>query len=1093
MMRDLNEKEKKIIELIQQTPKSFKELNEIGGNILRSESTLDRTLKSLKRMKYIESFPVNDPNTRIKKRYRLTEQYYYEKEALSKDQQLSKMIKSRLNWQNVFDKMRNFLEFEYPMFFENPDLIEAKEIYSDVFSYLVFFNIDSEMLRENSKRYFDLMLYLILHHPDEKYIAMQKEFDFNPIRFREIIDKFKNDNKLEEFIFQGKNKNKKEVYYVISEDPILYFIRQQVETYFFKFLLCWQFPRVYLEDHFDFLFHFSHQILDDLMIKFKGQKNQNVIKFLTNNRICVLTYIRKYILEFLDKIIMESNVKDIEYPLELLLKDQKEAYIFKLVSSPEILTGVEKQYLEYHIEFLCSNIEKIEVFKNLIEEVIDKIEEISNLESKKNEVLFLKSRLLMLLRIFYHQNKTSYKSFKKEYNSKHGLKKLSYSKISEEIFIDLERILPEVDTKKEDVKKKFIIRHLLERIDHLTNKVNKYPKEKLEFFQKIEEIYEIASKYFSEKSQYPFLKKKCELFLKDIDLFKDSEIIFIIKKLKTDYPSNKEILLLLFRYLKKTNNIIEVNNVIKNNHWILKDKILMFERFVTDISLEFNLIEFFNLKVEDLQGLLKSKSDESLKLINNLLKTIAYILESKGSIFDAYFIYYLTCILEQDIAFDPSKRGIIDSYFPSYDKNLAHFKAYAPAYLNVMRMYQQYSELLFSSTEFKEDITKLISHIIQRIDPPEKRDNYIKSFPLLIKNFLLIAEFFQLDSDFNEIMESVEKGLEFNINKTKKREIKTIRDISKEEKGILCKIRENFKDFNKNTESPDFLVAVFNIEKFLEDLNRTSVDKIIPQRSLFQGQFSKIANLQMQYVVAKFPELAEYSIRNYFSNNFRFYNEDLKGREFNINHFNFYNFQKNIMSEQKKSEFELKERIFTDGIDTNGYPFKLAFSRKYKIPELKDRSFWKDLFKDLENDENQLIELLDLYIFHSRFFVSFNYLEKFVLLILKKYDLENALNYLDTFFNYLIWFNERLKNPRKNITPYTLEQDSFFQVFDFCFNIIRAKIYWEYRERSKAQDHVNLADKSLKKVEQKSQKLFGLTIIIKYKKDLDELKAKLLI
>lgn len=1090
-MRDLNEKEKKIIELIEQAPKSFKELNEIGGILLRSESTLDRALKFLKRINYIESYPVNDPNTRIKKRYRLTEQFYNEKEALSKDQQLSKMIKSRLNWQNVFDKMLSFLEFEYPMLFENPESIEAKEIYSDVFSYLIFFNIDSEMLKNNSKRYFDLMLYLILHHPDQKYRTMLKEFDFNPIRFREIIDKFKDDNRLEEFIFQIKNKNKRGIYYLISDDPILYSIRQQVETYFFKFLLCWQFPGIYLEDHFDFLFHFSHKILNDLIIKFKGQKNQKIIKFLTNNRICLLTYIRKYILEFLDKIKMEIDVEDIEYPLELLPRDQKESYIFELVLSPEILTGVEKRYLEYHIEFLCSNTEKIDVFQNVIEEIIDKIENMSNLESKKNEALFLKSRLLMLIRIFYHKNKTLYKSFKKEYNSKYGLKKIGYSKISEEIFIGLKEILPNIDTKREDVKKKFIIRHLLERIDHLANKVNKYPKEKSNFFQKIQEIYEIASKYFSEKSQYPFFKKKCDLFSKGIDLVKGSEVIFIIKKLKNNYPRNKEVLFLLFRYLKKTNNIIEVNKVIKNNHWSLKDKITIFERIVIDVHPEFNLIEFFNLKTEDFQDLLKSKSDEGLKLINNLLKPVAYILESRGSIFDAFFVYYLTCILEQDIAFDPSERGYIDLYFPLYDFSIIHFKAYSPAYLNVLRMYQQYSELLFSSTEFKEEITQLISHSIHRIGSTEKMENYVKSFPMLIKNLLLLAEFFHLDSDFNEIMQSVEKGLEFNINKTKTREVKTNKDISKEEKDVLYKIRDNFKDFNESTESLDFLIAVININQFLENLNESSVDKVLSQKRVSQDKFTEIANIQMKYGVNRFPELAEYNIRNYYSINFPFYNLDLIEREYNIKLFNFYNFQKNLISEQKKSEFELIERIFTNEIDTNGYPFKLAFSRKYKIPESKDLPFWNDLYMELENDENQLIELLDLYIFHSRFFFSFNDLEKLIIITLKKYDLENALNYLDTFYNYLIWFNERLKNPRTYITPYNLEQDLLFQIFAFCFNTIRAKIYWEYRERGKAQDYVNLADKSLKKITEKSQELFSLTIIHKYKKDLDELKAKL--
>ena len=479
-MRDLNEKEKKIIEIIQQIPKSFKELHESGDNLLRSESTLDRTLKSLQRINYIESFPVSDPNTRIKKRYRLTEQYHIEKEALNKDQKISKMIKNRLNWQNVHAKMGSFLEFEYPTFYENTNLDEARDIHSDVYSYLVFFNIDSDTLSGNSEMYFHLMLYLILRHPDEKYESMRKEFDFSPSKFQKIVDTFKEENKLLEFNF--KKKNKKRVYYLIADDPILYSLKQQAETiYFNKFLLCWQFPEVHLEDHFDFLFNFSHQILEDLIIKFKCQENQKITKFLNNNRICLLTYIRKYILEFLDKIKIENTDLDIDYPLELLPKYQKEEYAFGLLLSPEILTGIEKRYLEYQMLSLCSSLEKNNEFLNIIETVVNRI---VNIESNRIRKLYLKSRLLMLIRIFYHQNKTLYKSFRKEYNANNKVIKISYSKISEEIMNDIYEILPDIDLKREDFKKKFIIRHLLERIDHFTNQINKHPKNNQFFYHR---------------------------------------------------------------------------------------------------------------------------------------------------------------------------------------------------------------------------------------------------------------------------------------------------------------------------------------------------------------------------------------------------------------------------------------------------------------------------------------------------------------------------------------------------------------------------------------------------------------------------------
>jgi len=130
--------------------------------------------------------------------------------------------------------------------------------------------------------------------------------------------------------------------------------------------------------------------------------------------------------------------------------------------------------------------------------------------------------------------------------------------------------------------------------------------------------------------------------------------------------------------------------------------------------------------------------------------------------------------------------------------------------------------------------------------------------------------------------------------------------------------------------------------------------------------------------------------------------------------------------------------------------------------------------------------------FNSRFFISFSDLEKFALILLNKYNIENAVNYLNTFHSYLIWFNERLKNPRAYIIPYTRDQDSIFLIFDFCFNVIKAKLYWEYRERSIAKDYINQADKILKMIEKKPHKLFDIKIYYKYNEDLINLKTSLL-
>lgn len=1088
-MRELNEKEEKIIELLQQSPKSFKELNSSGGNLLRSDSTLDRLLKSLKRIEYIESFPISDPNTRIKKRYRLTKKYYDEKEAQGKDQQISRMIKSRLNWQNVFDRMLRFLEFEYPMIFQNPELFEAKEIYSDLFSYLVFFNIDSETLKFKPKLYFELMLYLILHHPDEKYESIQKQFEFNPIEFQEVIENFKNKKKLEEFVYQEQKSSHKEIYYLISDDPILYFIRQQVETYFFKFLLCWQFPGVYLEDHFDFIFNYSHKILEELDSKYKNQNEKNLVRFLKKNRLCLLTYIREYILEFLDKINMETTLEGIDYPLELLTINQKEVYLTELILSSEILTGVETGYLEYHIESLALNPKKIE---EIITKILVRIEEISQIELKDEETLLLKSRLLMLIRIFYHYNKTSYRIFKKEYYSKSGRKIISYSSISADIFNKIKEILVNLDIRIENVKKNFIIRHFLERIDHLTNKIIKYPDKKAEFFISIQNIYDIASESFSEKSQYPFFKKKCELFFKDIEMIKESEVISILRKLVDYYPRNSDILNLVFRYLNKTRNLARISEIIRGNKWSLKDKILIFERNVLDIPSDFNIIEFFDLTTEDFQYLLKSSTEDDSKLLLYLLKSLAFILEQRGSLFDCFFIYYFTCILEQDIAFDPLKRGFTSSYFPPLHFSLNYFKAYGPGYLNLLRLKRQYSENLFSSLEFRERITKLLSQNIRKIETKNEFENYIASFPILFENFSLLSRFFQLDDEFNEIMLAIEKGIEPDNTKTKEKVIKTSQDISKEEKDILNKISDNFKNYNKKTNSLDFLLSPINIDSFLQNINKKALEKILPGTIYPQDRLTEIANKQMEYSIDKFPNLAGSSIFNLLSYSNPFYNKNIKVENFNLQFFNYNYFQKSLEERVQETDLGLIDNRFGVKNRSKDYPFNLAFDKKYEIPKREDYNFWFDLIKDFENKKDALIELLDLYLFHSRFFTSFEIFEKLVLLILNHYDLNRALQYIDTFYNYLIWYYKRLKNPRTYIIPYTLGLENLFHIFDFGFNTIKAKTYWDFRDRYKSTDYVKKAYKSLNYLEAESENLFGLASLNNLKRDLNALREKMI-
>ncbi len=1088
----MNEKEEKIIELLEQSHLSFKELHDKGGILLRSESTLNRILKSLQRMNYIESFPVEDPNTRIKKRYHLTKKYYDDKEERGKNLQLSKMIKTRLNWQNVFDKMINFLELEYPIFFQNPEQLNVKEIYSDIFSYLIFFKIDYDTLGKNSKLYFELMLYLIIHHPDNKYRSIQKEFDFNIEDFREFFIEFKNEKKLETFVKQESTSSIKEFYYLISDDPILYFIRQQVETIFFKFLLCWQFPGVFLEDNFDLIFNYSHQILNNLFNKFESESNEYVMSFIKKNRICLLTYTREYIFEFLDKIKMETQIQDTEYPLELLPREQKEEYITELILSPEILTRVENKYIEKHLEFLGLNFEKVQKLEELLKGLLLKIEDISNIELKSEELLFLKSRLLTLVRIFYHSNKDLYKKFKKNYNSSGPLIEISYSKISDDIFNGVIEILLNLDTKREDIKKKFTIRQLLERIDHISNKIQKSPDEKEKFNLAIMEIFKVASINFSEKSQYPFFKKKCQLFFEDIKLFDEAEIITIIKKLKKDYPRNTEVLKLILKYLSKSRNHKVVNEIIKDNSWSSLDKIKIFEGFVFDVPVKLNLVELFNLSPGSLQDMLKTTMEKNSNMLQKLLKSVAFILEERGSIIDAFFIYYLASILEQNIEFDPSKRGYIHSYLSMPDFNVNRFRLYGPAYLNLMRMDQQYAELLFENPGFREEITLIIISNFYAIEPNELMDKYIKNFSSLLDVFSLIANYFDLESDFQNLVHAIKTKKEIKISIVRKGDIKTIMDVTKKEKQNLLVIINKLKEFNSNTKTLDYVATAFSIDNFLREKEK-KIKQFIPSNIGYIDPFSKFMSVQREYGIDEFPDLARANIFKFASSNSPFIYNNPTVKEYDLMHYNLYNFNRNLMGEQQKPEFDLIEKIFSSNRDSNDYPFKLAFERRYDIPENKELTFWRDGIKDLKHDEDQLIEILDLYFFHSRFFISFDFLKDLVLLILRKYDVNASINYINIFSNYISWYYKRIINPREEVIPYALGQDFIFQLFDFGFNTLKAEVFWEYRDRNEAQNYVNLASQALVEIKKQSLKLFGLSFLEELEENLAKLKTELMV
>ena len=77
----LNETQKIIIQLLNESPKSFTELKQAGGEDLKSDATLSRNLNRLVDENLIEKFDPPEKIPHIRFRYRLTQIYHDQKEV----------------------------------------------------------------------------------------------------------------------------------------------------------------------------------------------------------------------------------------------------------------------------------------------------------------------------------------------------------------------------------------------------------------------------------------------------------------------------------------------------------------------------------------------------------------------------------------------------------------------------------------------------------------------------------------------------------------------------------------------------------------------------------------------------------------------------------------------------------------------------------------------------------------------------------------------------------------------------------------------------------------------------------------------------
>jgi len=533
MPNDSIDLQEKLINYLKESPKSFKELKKSGDKSLKNDSTLNRYLKKLKRKGFIEKEYPEVKVSGIRFRYKLTKNYYEQIELNTKKSKLENWVSSKIESQYIFNFIKHFLEDENPVLTETRNF---NSILLDIYSYIKYLNLSFKKITENPNLYVNCIVYIILNHPDQKYKSFQDSFQLNILEFEDLISDFKRNESLKEFQFKCPTKNVEERY-LIAEDPILHNFKEQIETYFQKFLMCWEFPDVYFDKNYYFLYHFSYFVLDNEYIKIK-KNSKDLVNFFQKNQLCLLIFIREYLWEFLKKLELES---EFEPPFLLLDYAQKKEAVSNIFLSPAPLPSNEKKKIENFLYKIHTKEESnLDFLKNLILKVILKITESSDFLNihEQETLVFYKIHLQFLLRVFQNIDNKSYQEFKKDKANNLDLSniRLSYSSLSDEIFEDIIKLRIGFGEKVDYEKRSFTIRFLLERIDHFENLLNIGKMDLAIATERIKEVYIFVTKHFSKKIQYQFIKKIQKIDIEDIKSLIDSETIELFK-----IPNNNKI------------------------------------------------------------------------------------------------------------------------------------------------------------------------------------------------------------------------------------------------------------------------------------------------------------------------------------------------------------------------------------------------------------------------------------------------------------------------------------------------------------------------------------------------------------------------
>ncbi|MHA1147590.1 MAG: winged helix-turn-helix domain-containing protein [Promethearchaeota archaeon] len=1078
---ELREGEKIIINLLEKEDLSYTEIQERRRDKLSSGTSLSKYLKNLKKLNLIEDYKT--PDSRYRSKYRLTEEYHNIKKRDFKKNRINQWMEDRTDWQIILNLLQRHLETHYPNVLQEYPNFKLRDFVIDIYSYMKYFQFDVKLLYSEFQYYINLVIYLIINHPDGKYNRFKDIFKLSIFSFNDVINQLKINEQLESFSYKENQNNQLIIddsinYFLITEDPILNLFKKEIETLFPKFLLCWEFPNVKLEEYFSFLLQFSYSILSNSYEIVIRSKKEPLIDFYQRFKSCLIIYIREYIFSFLNILRLKSDKAEVENrpPLELLPAKEKIEYREKLlVSSISLPNSIKKSIESFFVsqKSLDKEIIKhlISIIKKLAQDIEDKFNSSDLIQS--SELIYKKSHLMFLLRVFHKLDNKLYKKFQNDTITDFPNLRMSYSYLSDNIFETIIKYNIGVEKEDDYLKSSFVIRNFFERIRHLSNLI-KLEGNQPHIIQKFKEIFNLVEKNFSQKINIQFLKQKINIFLEGVQIETREDIYMLINRLVELDNKDLDLGKLAMQYYVKYKDLDEFNTIFKKFQLSLKEKIKILENFIETIPLDFDLFNFLDIEKsydrefflkEDIQNKIKIQTD--LEYFRLLLKELAIFYERKKN-YQAAMTYYFLGSLDNnpDIQKTPDVKISNKSWLKK------------PMALNFIQLYLKNKD---EDRHFKienPEIIKLIyeprKEFIETNNIVEEISEFDEEIPYLINIFIKIYLFQEIS-----LKNPKYKDLVFKI-------IKKIDHLT----GITSKV-------TKDSEKTDEEIYLLNILAIVGRFKKFQYFKFLGIQLQVQFYLQNIKNSDSSEIIPKYLEPSPYAEPlfnlNIVGNLYRSpYNSLLNKSLESKNIIPLVTLMHQINQlEIKKKEFTRLRIIFRE-LDPEkiyhkkGFPFEIAFSWQYNIPKEWKKEKWKSVIKQVNNFPLIEIELMDLYLYHDGDYIDFEILENLCLNLLKIYGINWAERYLDQYIDYLIWYSDRVETFRlfEEIEDFDLIQ----KIFNFIRYLIKAILYWEYRERTRVKENTSIATDYYKIIKSHNLLIFEIKIFQKYKSTLKNLQ-----